>query len=99
MLLSLIKRLYHWLPLSQGMRYRLGQYKNKYLRYTRDNPIASALDFATKTQIISLPQQEEIPPKAVDRWRQPATPGKRDYVFFDQMVVHLRRASTERALS
>ncbi|MBD8049726.1 glycosyltransferase [Limnohabitans radicicola] len=91
MLHSLIKRIYYWLPLSPGMRYRLGQHKKQVLRLLKGPGAGRGLD------VLSIPQVSSTQESSLDtltvhaeRWHQPASAGKRDYVFFGVIDWHFR---------
>lgn len=93
MIHPLIKRIYHMLPLSPGMRYRIGLYKNALIRFWFRPNLGRAIDQSTPPSVFSpstttdalLNVESELP-----RWQQAATNGKRDYVFFGVIDWHFR---------
>jgi GT2 family glycosyltransferase/glycosyltransferase involved in cell wall biosynthesis len=91
MLLSLIKRIYHLLPLSPGMRYRLGNQKKQLLRFFRGTVVYGAFD-AQQVHLDRRVQDPEHSPLSYPhkRWQQPPISGKRDYVFFGVIDWHFR---------
>ena len=83
---TLIKRLYHKLPLSPGMRYRLGLYKRKILMLWRRPTLGQSTDQQQLTQVTHNPDTTE----SVPRWCVPNAQGKRDYIFFGVIDWHFR---------
>lgn len=91
MLYSLLKRLYHWLPFSPGMRYRLGQHKKKWVRFFKGEAVTAALDAPSAPLHATLENPDANGLLAgLDRWRQPAASSRRDYVFFGVIDWHFR---------
>lgn len=91
MLHSLIKRIYYWLPLSPGMRYRLGQHKKQVFRFFKGQGVGGALDVSSAP--LPLSTQDPVPAAhawSEERWRQPPVSGKRDYIFFGVIDWHFR---------
>jgi len=91
MLLPLIKRIYYFLPLSPGMRYRLGYQKKQLIRFFKGTVVVDAFD----TQPIHLDRPTQVPEQSAlslpeKRWQKPPIPGKRDYVFFGVIDWHFR---------
>jgi hypothetical protein len=93
MIHPLFKRIYHMLPLSPGMRYRIGLYKNAFIRFWFGPNLGRAIDQSTPPSVVlpSTPTdallnvESELP-----RWQQAARSGKRDYVFFGVIDWHFR---------
>jgi GT2 family glycosyltransferase/glycosyltransferase involved in cell wall biosynthesis len=91
MLYLLIKRLYHRLPLSPGMRYRIGLYKKKLLRFFRRSAIDVIHDVVHLPVQSSADQgQSPISQEKQSRWSVAPEAGKRDYVFFGVIDWHFR---------
>lgn len=93
MILLLIKRIYHKLPLSPGLRYRIGLYKKALIRFWSRPIMGGAIDHSSRGAVLSSPTQKDdllTPEIQLPRWRQAAKHGKRDYVFFGVIDWHFR---------
>jgi GT2 family glycosyltransferase/glycosyltransferase involved in cell wall biosynthesis len=93
MIHPLIKRIYHMLPLTPGMRYRIGLYKNTFLRLWSRPTLDRAIDQSTPPVVFlpSTPSDALLNVEAqLPRWQQAASNGKRDYVFFGVIDWHFR---------
>lgn len=91
MLYLLLKRLYHKLPLSPGMRYRLGLYKKKLRRVFKRSTMGVVNDSThepvqSMVDVIPATSPHETPP----RWSLPPQAGKKDFVFFGVIDWHFR---------
>lgn len=91
MLYLLLKRLYHKLPLSPGMRYRIGLYKKKLRRVFKRSTMGVVNDSAhepvqSMVDVIPATSPHETPP----RWSLPPQAGKKDFVFFGVIDWHFR---------
>lgn len=71
----MLRRLYHALPLSPGLRHRIGQWRKKWLRRNLNLPEAALISGSSGLDSQSL---------------EPAAAGLRDYLFFSVIDWHFR---------
>ncbi len=70
----MLRRFYHALPLSPGLRHRIGQWRKRWLRRNLSQPEAALISGAS----------------GPDSRLEPAVPGMRDYLFFSVIDWHFR---------
>lgn len=93
MIHPLIKRFYYMLPLSPGMRYRIGLYKKALFHFWSGSTLGRAVDQSTPPSVLlpSVTSDGTLNANAqLPRWQQAVTDGKRDYIFFGVIDWHFR---------
>lgn len=91
MLQLLIKRIYNKLPLTPGVRYRLGLYKKKVLRFLARPVMGAATDQMEPPRQVFLHTNPSTHTLGQDSpWSRPGEVGKRDYIFFGVIDWHFR---------